>query len=155
MNHLAQDIRFGVRTLLKSPGFTLGDNRFRVLLLGTFAGVSLLLSAIGIYGVISYSVTQRTHEIGIRAALGADRGNIMRLVLRHGMGLAGLGLVLGLAGALGLTQLLAALLFGVGGRDPLTLAAVAVVLGLVALLACLIPARRATKVDPLIALRYE
>jgi len=125
------------------------------MLLGIFAGISLLLAAVGIYGVISYSMTQRTREIGIRMALGASRGNILRLVLGHGLTLTLLGLLLGIGGALGLTQLLASLLFGVGGRDPLTMAVVAGILGLVALLACLLPARRSTKVDPLIALRCE
>jgi putative ABC transport system permease protein len=134
---------------------SLGNNRFRVLLLGAFAGVSLLLSAIGIYGVISYSVTQRTREIGIRAALGADRGDIMRLVLRHAMGLAVLGLLLGVAGSFGLTRLLQNLLFGIGDRDPVTLVTVFVMLGVVALVACLLPARRAIRVDPVIALRSE
>lgn len=134
---------------------SLGDNRFRVLLLGTFAGVSLLLSAIGIYGVISYSVTQRTQEIGIRTALGASRGDVLRLVLRHAMGLAVLGLLLGVAASFGLTQLLKSLLFGIGDRDPVTLSAVFLLLGLVALAACLLPAQRATKVDPVIALRSE
>jgi putative ABC transport system permease protein len=134
---------------------SLGNNRFRVLLLGAFAGVSLLLSAIGIYGVISYSVTQRTREIGIRAALGASRGDVMRLILRHAMGLAVLGLLLGVAGSFGLTRLLQNLLFGIGDRDPVTLVTVFVLLGLVALAACLLPARRATRVDPVIALRSE
>ena len=134
---------------------SLGNNRFRVMLLGAFAGVSLLLSAIGIYGVISYSVTQRTREIGIRAALGAGRGDVMRLILRHAMGLAVLGLLLGVAGSFGLTRLLQNLLFGIGDRDPVTLVTVFVVLGLVALAACLLPARRATRVDPVIALRSE
>ena len=144
-----------MNTLDNIKNESMGNNRFRALLLGAFAGLSLLLSAIGIYGVISYSVTQRTKEIGIRAALGASRGDVMRLILRHGMGLSILGLVIGTAGSFGVTQLLASLLFGVVGRDPLTLAAVAVGLGLVALFACFIPARRATKVDPLIALRCE
>ena len=134
---------------------SLGNNRFRVLLLGSFAGVSLLLSAIGIYGVISYSVTQRTREIGIRAALGAGRGDVMRLVLRHAMGLAVLGLLLGVAGSFGLTGLLQSLLFGIGDRDPVTLVSVFLILGVVALFACLLPARRATRVDPVIALRAE
>jgi putative ABC transport system permease protein len=134
---------------------SLGDNRFRVLLLGTFAGVSLLLSAIGIYGVISYSVTQRTREIGIRAALGATRGDVLGLVLRHGMGLSILGLLLGVGASFALTQLLKNLLFGIGDRDPLTLTAVFLVLGIVALVACFIPARKATRVDPVIALRSE
>ena len=134
---------------------SMGDNRFRAMLLGTFAGVSLLLSAIGIYGVISYSVTQRTRELGIRSALGASRGDVLRLILRHGMGLSILGLLLGTAASFGLTKLLKTLLFGVSERDPFTLIAVFAVLGLVALLACLIPARKATRVNPVIALRSE
>lgn len=144
-----------MKTLDVIKAESLGNNRFRAMLLGTFAGVSLLLSAIGIYGVISYSITQRTREIGIRAALGASHGDILRLVLGHGLTLTVLGLLLGLGGALGVSRLLASLLFGVSGHDPLTMAGVAGVLGLVALLACLLPARRATQVDPLIALRYE
>lgn len=150
-NQTLQDMK----TLDTIRAESLGDNRFRVLLFGAFAAVSLLLSAIGIYGVISYSVTQRTREIGIRAALGASRGAVLRLVLWHGLALTGLGLLLGFAGAFGLTRLMASLLFGVSERDPLTMAAVALTLALVALAACLIPARRATRVDPLVALRYE
>ena len=134
---------------------SLGGNRFGTILLGFFAGVSLLLSAIGIYGVISYSVTQRTREIGIRAALGANRGDVIRLVLRHGMGLAVLGLLIGVGGAFGLTQLMQSLLFGIGERDPVTLISVFGALGFVALVACLLPALRATRVDPVIALRAE
>ncbi|HVZ22997.1 MAG TPA: ABC transporter permease [Vicinamibacterales bacterium] len=144
-----------MKTLETIKAESLGDNRFRVLLLGTFAGVSLLLSAIGIYGVISYSVTQRTREIGIRSALGATRGHVLRLILGWGLTLAVIGLGIGIGGSIAVAQLIASLLFGVTGRDPLTLGAVAAVLGLVALLACLLPARRATKVDPLVALRYE
>ncbi|MEJ1972096.1 MAG: ABC transporter permease [Lacunisphaera sp.] len=144
-----------MKTLDAIKDENLEENRFRVMLLGGFAAVSLLLSAIGIYGVISYAVTQRTREIGIRTALGASRGAVLRLVLRHGMGLSVLGLLLGVGGAFGLNQLLGSLLFGVGGRDPLTLTLVALLLAGVALLACLIPARRAAKVDPLVALRYE
>ena len=144
-----------MKTLDVIKAESLGGSRFGTMLLGCFAGVSLLLSAIGIYGVISYSVTQRTREIGIRAALGASSGDVMRLVLRHGMGLAILGLLLGVAGSFGLTQLMQSLLFGIGERDPVTLVTVFVVLGLVALAACLLPARRATRVDPVIALRSE
>jgi putative ABC transport system permease protein len=144
-----------MKTLDEIKAESLGNNRFRTMLLGGFAGVSLLLSAIGIYGVISYSVTQRTREIGIRAALGASRGDVLGMVLRHGMGLAVLGLLLGVAGSFSLNRLLQTLLFGVGDRDPLTLAAVFVMLGLVAVVACLIPARRATQVSPVIALRSE
>jgi putative ABC transport system permease protein len=124
-------------------------------LLGTFAGVAMLLAAIGIYGVISYAVAQRTHEIGIRAALGAGEGSLLRLILRGGMALTAAGLAIGFAGALAITKLMGNLLFGVGVRDPVTLAAVAAGLALVALLACYLPARRAAKVDPMVALRYE
>lgn len=124
-------------------------------LLTAFAGIALLLSAIGIYGVISYSVVQRTQEIGIRGALGATSFDVLRLILRGGMAMSGIGLVAGFVAALAATQVLKALLVGVGSRDPLTIAAVGVVLALVSLLACYIPARRATKVDPVVALRYE
>ena len=144
-----------MKTLDQIKEESFAGERFRVLLLGTFAAVSLLLSAIGIYGVVSYSVSQRTREIGIRAALGASRGTVLRLVLRHGMGLAILGLLLGVAGSFGLNRLLQSLLFNIGDRDPVTLATVFAVLGVVALFACLIPAQRATRVDPLIALRDE
>lgn len=134
---------------------SLGGNRLRTILLGAFAGLALLLAAIGIYGVISYSVSQRTHEMGVRAALGASSWDQIRLILKSGLSLTFVGLVLGTLGALGLTQLLSSLLFGVSARDPWTLAVVGVVLGAVALAACYIPARRATRVDPTIALRYE
>jgi putative ABC transport system permease protein len=144
-----------LKTLEVIKADSLGYDRVRAWLLGGFAGVSLLLAAIGIYGVLSYSVTQRTREIGIRLALGASRGNVLRLLLGHGMTLIGLGLLLGVGGALGLTQLLASLLFGVGGRDPVTMTAVAGILSLVAIVACLLAARRATQVDPIIALRAE
>jgi len=144
-----------MKTLETIKAESMGDNRFRVLLLATFAGASLLLSAIGIYGVISYSVSQRTREIGIRTALGATQSDVLRLVLRHGMALCILGLLLGVAGAFGVNQLIASLLFGVGDRDPITLALVALILGLVGLCACLIPARRAARINPVDALRSE
>ncbi len=144
-----------VKTLDQIKAQTTATNRLQSLLLSVFAAIAVLLAAIGIYGVISYSVEQRTHEIGIRAALGASRSDLLGLILRGGMLMAGIGLALGLGGALGLTRLLANLLFGVGVRDPMTLAAVAVLLAAVALLACYSPARRATRVDPTIALRYE
>jgi len=144
-----------VKTLEQIKAESMASNRLRSLLLTVFAAIAVLLAAIGIYGVISYSVEQRTHEIGIRAALGASRGDLLRLILRSGMLMAGIGLVLGFGGAVGLTRLLANLLFGVGERDPMTIGAVAALLTCVALLACYIPARRATKVDPMVALRYE
>lgn len=145
----------GMKTLEAIKEDSLVGNRIRATLLGIFAGISLLLAAIGIYGVISYSITQRTREIGVRTALGATRGDILRLVLGQGLRLALLGLVLGVAGAFGLTRVLASMLFGVSQQDPLTMMTAAGGLAVVALLAGLLPARRATKVDPLIALRYE
>ena len=125
------------------------------MLIGIFAGIALLLSAIGIYGVISYTVVQRTHEIGVRAALGASGGALLQLVLINGMTLAAAGLALGFAGSLGVTRLLSSLLFGVGARDPLTMAAAAAILAVVAFLACYVPARRAATLDPLAALRQS
>jgi putative ABC transport system permease protein len=144
-----------LKTLEQIKAESMAGNRLQSMLLTVFAGIAVLLAAIGIYGVISYSVEQRTHEIGIRAALGASRGDLLGLILRHGMLMAGIGLVLGFSGAFWLTRLLANLLFGVGARDPMTIALVAATLAAVALFACYIPARRATKVDPIIALRYE
>jgi putative ABC transport system permease protein len=117
--------------------------------------VALILSGVGIYGVISYTVAQRTHELGVRMALGAQTAGVLKLVIGHGIKLALAGALLGLGGALALTRLVKTLLFGVSATDPLTFAAVATLLMLVAMLACWIPARRATRVDPLVALRHE
>jgi putative ABC transport system permease protein len=146
---------FGVEPLTETLGNTQAPRRFTMILLVAFAAVALLLAAFGVHGVLSYSVAQRTREIGIRAALGADVGQIRRLVVSQGARLAMLGIALGLIGALGLTRLLTTLLFGVGARDPLTFAGVGIVLAGVALVAVWLPARRATRVDPMVALRHE
>ena len=129
--------------------------RFNMSLLSLFAGLALVLAAIGIYGVMSNAVTQRTQEIGIRLALGARAIDVVKLIVRNGLTLVVIGVVIGLAGAFALTRLMTTLLFGVTPTDGLTIAVVSAVLIAVALLACLIPARRATRVDPLVALRYE
>ena len=142
-----------VRTLEQMKSESAAPNRLRTGLLAVFASLALLLSGIGIYGVISYTVAQRTREIGVRAALGAPAGAVLFMVLTSGMTLAGVGLALGLAGALALTQVLGSLLIGVGARDPLTMTVSAAVLATVAFAACYIPARRAAKLDPLVALR--
>jgi putative ABC transport system permease protein len=144
-----------IKTLEQIKTESMASNRLNSIMLGGFATVALLLSAVGIYGVISYSVVQRTHEIGIRAALGASSFDVVGMILRAGMLMAGAGLVLGFLGALALTRLLATLLFGVGARDPLTIIGVGVILAMVAWLASYVPARRAAKVDPMICLRYE
>jgi putative ABC transport system permease protein len=130
-------------------------DRLRSVLLGVFAAIAVALAAVGLYGVLSYAVVQRTSEIGIRAALGASRRSLVALVVRQGMVMAGWGLVLGLCGTLVATRLLSAMLFGVGPADPKTILAVAATLAAVALTACYMPARRATRVDPLIALRAD
>jgi ABC-type antimicrobial peptide transport system permease subunit len=128
---------------------------FNMLMLTVFAAVALLLAAVGIYGLMSYAVEQRTQEIGIRMALGAGRGAMMKMILGQGMRLVGVGVVIGLAAAFGLMRLLAGLLFGVKAGDPLTFVAVAIILTAVALLAAFVPAHRATRIDPILALRQE
>ncbi len=131
------------------------EPRFEMLLLGVFAAVALALAAVGIYGVMSYSVTRRTHEIGIRVSLGASRANILLLVVRQGMALALVGSAVGIAGALVLSRLMTKLLYGVLPNDPITFGAVAILLMFIALVATYIPARRAMRVDPMVALRHE
>ncbi|HVG11098.1 MAG TPA: ABC transporter permease [Thermoanaerobaculia bacterium] len=144
-----------VRTMNKVMADTLSRARFNTLLLGLFAGLATLLSAIGIFGVMNYSVTLRTREIGLRIALGAQPREVLRLILKQGFLLTSIGVGIGLAGALALTRVMSGLLFGVGSTDPATFAAIVLLLTLVSLIACYIPARRATRVDPLAALRYD
>ena len=146
---------FGVRTMNDVIAEHASGQQFLALLVGFFSGLALLLASVGIYGVLSYLVTQRTREIGIRMSLGASRGNVLVLVLRHGMRLAGLGFAVGLVGALVAGRLLSGLLHEVHPRDPVTIVLVGAGLALVALLACCVPARRAAKMDPMVALRRE
>jgi putative ABC transport system permease protein len=146
---------FDIKSLEQRLDESSSRRRLTVFLLGIFASVAVLLAAVGIYGVMSYSVTQRTHEIGIRMALGARTADVVHLVLRQGMTLAILGVAVGVVASLALTKLIKAMLFRVSPSDPATFAEVALSLAVVALVACYVPARRATRVDPMIALRYE
>ena len=146
---------YGVQTMGEIWTDSIAPDRLLLMLLGTFAAVALILAGVGIYGVMAYSVTQRTHEIGIRMALGARQSNVLGMVIRQGMTLAVVGLAIGLGGAWLATRAMASLLFGVSATDPATFAAISLVLAGVALGACFVPALRATKVDPMIALRYE
>ena len=151
----SDQVMFGAQTMEEIISRTLAARWFSMILLGVFGAVALLLSSVGIYGVISYLVGQRTHEIGIRVALGAQRGDVFRLVLGEGAKMALLGVGIGVVAALGLTRLMAHMLYGVSATDPLTFTAVAILLTGVSQAACYVPARRAMRVDPLEALRYE
>jgi len=144
-----------IRTMDEVIGTETATSRFDAWLFGSLAGLAMLLTAIGLYGLLSFSVARRTNEIGTRMALGASRANVLGLVMKQGVGLIAAGLLVGLAGALAVTRWLSTLLFGVKATDPYTFAGVAVVLFAVGVLASYLPARRATKVDPMVALRYE
>lgn len=146
---------YSVRTMEEVTSETLAPRRLTLALVGLFALLALVLAAVGIYGLMAYTVMRRTHEIGIRLALGAERGQILRLVIRQGMALVLIGVAIGVGGALALTRLLSSLLFGVSPSDPVTFAFTVLLLTAVALLACYLPARQATKIDPMAALRYE
>jgi putative ABC transport system permease protein len=144
-----------VRTVEQVLGESIARQNFNMLLLTIFGAIALVLAAIGIYGLMSYSVEQATHDIGVRLALGADRRDILSLVVGRGMRLAGIGLLVGITAAFGAVRVLARMLFGVRPLDPATFTMVTVTLGLIALLACYLPARRAMRVDPIVALREE
>jgi putative ABC transport system permease protein len=146
---------YKVRTMDELMADSMARRRLAMLLLALFAVVALVLAAVGIYGVMSFSVTQRAHEMGIRLALGASRASVFRLVLGQSLWLALAGVALGLAGSLVMAGLISSLLFNVKPRDPLTFSLVAMLLTLVALIASYLPARKATKVDPVVSLRYE
>jgi putative ABC transport system permease protein len=146
---------YSVKTMKQRVSDSLAEQRFIMLLLGIFAGIAMLLSAIGIYGVMSFAVSQRTREIGIRMALGAQRGQMLRMMLNRGLALTLIGIALGLGGAIALTRLMTSLLYEVTPNDKPTLIIISVILAVVAMIASYIPAHRSTKVDPMVALRYE
>jgi ABC-type antimicrobial peptide transport system permease subunit len=151
----SQQVIYGVQTMESLISDSLAARRFAMMVLGAFAVLALVLASVGIYGVIAYIVGQRTQEIGIRMALGAQRNEVLRLVVWQGARLALMGVSIGIAGALVLTRLMTRLLYGVTATDPLTFAALALMLTLVAIAACCLPASRAMRVDPVVALRYE
>lgn len=152
---LAPDAPVKFSTFGQEMGGWLADRRFLLLLVGLFAAAALALAAVGIYGVVSFSVARRTQEIGIRVSLGAQSGNVLRLILGEGARMAAFGVAIGIGASLVITRLMSALLFGVSATDPWTFAGVSLLLASVALLASYLPARRAMRVDPIIALRYE
>jgi predicted permease len=154
-SHNSQNIITRPQTMNEVIAGTLARRRFSMTLLNAFAAVALLLASVGLYGVISYLVGQRTHELGVRIALGAGRSEVLRLVINHGMKMALGGVAIGVIAAFGLTRLMANMLYGVSATDPATFAVIALLLAAVAMVACLVPAWRATKVDPLVALRHE
>jgi ABC-type antimicrobial peptide transport system permease subunit len=151
----SQNIIYNPQTMNEAIATSLAGRRFAMVVLDSFAVLALLMASLGLYGVISYLVERRTQELGIRIALGAQRWSVLRLVLRDGLKMALAGVGVGLLAAFGLTRLLSKMVYGVSTTDPATFIAISCGLTLVALLACYLPARRATKVDPLIALRYE
>jgi putative ABC transport system permease protein len=152
---LAPDVPVKFSTFADEMGGWLADRRFLLLLVGLFAAAALVLAAVGIYGVVAFSVTRRTQEIGIRMALGARRNNILGLVLGEGARMAALGVLIGTGASLAIARLMSSLLFGISPTDPPTFLTLAVLLSLAALLASYIPARRAMRIDPMVALRYE
>jgi putative ABC transport system permease protein len=151
----SREVVYNVQTMNEVVSNSFAARRLSMLLLGVFAALALMLACVGIYGVISYLVGQRTHEIGVRIALGAQRSDVSRLVIGHGTRMALIGVVVGIVFALGLTRLMANQLFGVSAHDPMTFGGVAMLLIIVAVAACYIPARRAMRVDPMVALRHE
>ena len=146
---------YDVQTVEQALASSIAPRRFNLLLLGIFAAVALVLAVVGIYGVMGYAVTQRTHEIGVRMALGARRGEVVRMVVRQGMAIAAAGIAVGAAAALGLTRVMGSLLYEIAPTDGFTFGVACSVLAAAALLACCLPALRASKVDPVVALRHE
>jgi len=155
LQNLNPEIPARFRTFSQVYSASLGSRRFNVILIGFFGIVALLLATAGVFGVMAYSVSRRTREFGVRVALGANSSDVLRMVLSQGLRTIVIGVAIGVAGALALTRTVESLLFGVTPTDPLTFGGVTLLLVAAALLACFIPARRATKVDPMVALRYE